>query len=683
MTKLYFLSLMKRYRVFYILFAAGALTFLFQAFDNFGPKFDDDNPYIDQPTRESFSHFQPPNGNYAPDVLTDAQGFDNFDIGVNYAEQHISGNPNNPYQMFFGVNGSPVNQWYSLDGHSWTTIGVTLPSGTCCDPWTAYDAQNNLFYSVLTSSGNWVAKSTNYGASFGSFLLAVSCGDRSTLAADQTNGPYANYLYASGWSSCNFARSTNNGASWTTTASGLPNTTPGNMIAVGPYGTTNGGAVVLVTITGSNPVPSTFNFYLSTNGGASLTLVGSSVISPGYVGLLQGSRLTINNARTRPYPMIAFDNSNGTYRGRLYCVYASNVPAGNGNKPDIKLQYSTNYGASWSSEYIVNDNANPQLSDQWFPAIWCDKTNGKLYIKWYDTRNNPSTYGVDVYATYSTTGGTSFVTSQKLTTANWVYPYPACPPASNCYRGDYDAIWGEKFSSFAVWYDGRSSSYANIGSYFPDFAMKVIPGTFGTLNGLGDSVFSYVSVPAVKLYTDRIKYTATVTPTPGSGTLAVSFFNRTNGTLQDTLTTYPDSLKIRIRTTGGVTSQAYTVTITGQGRIGNANGTPVHKRTITFSVLTGISKTSNQVPEKFLLYQNFPNPFNPVTNIKFDIAKTGHVKLVVYNINGEAVGTLTDEELAAGQYNYDFNASQLASGVYFYKLITPGYTSVKKMILIK
>jgi len=213
--------------------------------------------------------------------------------------------------------------------------------------------------------------------------------------------------------------------------------------------------------------------------------------------------------------------------------------------------------------------------------------------------------------------------------------------------------------------------------------MKVIPGSFGTLNGLGDSAISYVSAPAVKLYSGIARYTYTVTPTPGSGTLQVRFFNRTNGTLKDTITTYPDSLKVQIRTTGGVTSQAYTVTITGQGRIGNQNGTPVHKRNITFNVLTGISKTGNQVPEKFFLYQNFPNPFNPVTNIKFDLAKAGNVKLTVYNINGEAVATLVEDNLGFGQYNYDFDGVKLASGVYFYKLETPEFTSVKKMILIK
>jgi hypothetical protein len=149
--------------------------------------------------------------------------------------------------------------------------------------------------------------------------------------------------------------------------------------------------------------------------------------------------------------------------------------------------------------------------------------------------------------------------------------------------------------------------------------MKVFPATH-SLNGINDSDFSHVSVPSVKLYSQKIKYSAIVTPTPSSGTITVDFLNRTNNTIKDSLSTYPDSLRVRIRTSGGVTSGIYTVTITATGRIGGENGTPIHKRTITLDVLTGITQYNNEIPENFHLYQNYPNPFNPVTNIRFDIA---------------------------------------------------------------
>jgi hypothetical protein len=641
----------------------------------------DDYDYrFDQPTREYFSHFTPPQ--YAvPFVVTDALGYDNFNIGTNYSEQNLTVNPNNPLQMMFGVNGTSLLAiWYTTDGLNWSSGSASYPSGTCCDPWTAYDSLGNLYFSVLVSA-NYVAKSTNYGQSFGSFSYACPGGDRNTIAADYTGGPYSNYLYTAAWSpNCSFCRSTNGGVSWTTTFTSS-NTTPGNMICIGPSpnGAVQGGSVYFVSITGTNPAPSLFNFFRSTDGGATMQTMSSGAIAPGYVGTLNSvSRLVINNARTRPYPMIAADNSYGPYRGRLYCVYASNVPAGNGNKPDIKCQYSTNGGASWSSEVIVNDNANPQQSDQWYPAIWCEKTTGKLYVKWYDTRNSPSTYGVDIYATYSTNGGQSFVTNQRLTNATWTYPCPACGANQNCYRGDYDAIAANPLTSFAVWWDGRNCQYENYGAYFPDFAMLRRPTAFN-LQGQNDSGFIFVSVPSVKLYTEKAKFTASVSPNPPSGTITLTFLNRSNSNPQDSLTTYPDSLRLRVKTSGGVTNQTYTISILGKG----PNGTPVHLRTVSLTVMTGINISSNEIPDKFNLYQNYPNPFNPTTNIRFDVAKSGIVKLSVYDISGKLVKTLINTHYAVGEYNAEFDAMNLSTGIYFYKFEAPGFTSVKKMILVK
>jgi hypothetical protein len=537
-------------------------------------------------------------------------------------------------------------------------------------------------YAQLLGSGNRVWRTTNNGITWGTGVPSVPGGDRNTLAVDQTGGPYGGYLYASAWSpNANFARSTNFGASWTTTVSGAPNTTPGNMIAVGPNGSIQGGCVYWVCVTGSNPpgAPTIYNIYRSTNGGLNFTLVNNT-IQPGWVGVVIGSRLTINNCRTRPYPFLAADNSYGPFRGRLYCVYAGNDPPGNGNKPDIWCQYSTDQGATFQPPVRVNDNANPTISDQWFPAIWCDKFNGKLYIKWYDDRNNPASYGMDVYATYSTTGGASFAPNQRLTTATWTYPCPSVSGGSYC--GDYDGMVANKFSGTAIWTDHRNCNYTNMVAYFPDFAMKVIPSTFN-LNGISDSSFSYASVPSVKLYADKVRFTAAVSPTPPAGTITVSFLNRTNNSLQDTLTTYPDSVRVRVKTSGGVTSGPYTVTITGTGRIGGENGPPVHKRTINLTVLTGISQYNNEVPNSFYLYQNFPNPFNPATNIRFDIAKAGHVKISVFDVTGKQVAELVNGEYSTGKYIADFDAKELSSGIYFYKLETADYVNVKKMILVK
>ena len=103
----------------------------------------------------------------------------------------------------------------------------------------------------------------------------------------------------------------------------------------------------------------------------------------------------------------------------------------------------------------------------------------------------------------------------------------------------------------------------------------------------------------------------------------------------------------------------------------------------TGPITIGIENTESEIPAAYKLSQNYPNPFNPTTNIKFSIPKTGNVKLVIYDITGREIETLINENLTAGTYKTDFDASALSSGVYFYKLIAENFSDVKKMILIK
>ena len=88
-------------------------------------------------------------------------------------------------------------------------------------------------------------------------------------------------------------------------------------------------------------------------------------------------------------------------------------------------------------------------------------------------------------------------------------------------------------------------------------------------------------------------------------------------------------------------------------------------------------------PENFNLIQNYPNPFNPNTNISYSIATLGRVTLKIYDILGREVLTLVNEEKPAGRYEVNFNASSLASGVYFYQLRAGNFIQSKKMLLAK
>ena len=96
-----------------------------------------------------------------------------------------------------------------------------------------------------------------------------------------------------------------------------------------------------------------------------------------------------------------------------------------------------------------------------------------------------------------------------------------------------------------------------------------------------------------------------------------------------------------------------------------------------------VKEITVELPAKYSLVQNYPNPFNPTTNIIFDVAKLSDVKIVVYDVMGREVQILVNESLKPGTYETSFDGSSLNSGVYFYKLITDGFTETKKMLMLK
>jgi hypothetical protein len=116
------------------------------------------------------------------------------------------------------------------------------------------------------------------------------------------------------------------------------------------------------------------------------------------------------------------------------------------------------------------------------------------------------------------------------------------------------------------------------------------------------------------------------------------------------------------------------------------HGSGVCKLNITYNVTPVVSngQVSSEVPAAFALQQYYPNPFNPTTQIKYDIAKASYVAIKVFDVLGNEVATVFNGNLAAGKYSADFNASNLATGIYFYSLSVDGQKiDTKKMILVK
>lgn len=153
-----------------------------------------------------------------------------------------------------------------------------------------------------------------------------------------------------------------------------------------------------------------------------------------------------------------------------------------------------------------------------------------------------------------------------------------------------------------------------------------------------------------------------------------------------------DKLVVKVSTNGGTTFPYIIFNRQGTNLAtapdNSSSFVPTSGQWGTFAIsvnnaLTGIKPISVQIPEKFELAQNYPNPFNPTTTIKFKIAKQGIVSLIVYDLSGRVIETLINQHLEPGEYQYNLNAQNYSSGVYFYKLTTEYYTNIKKMVLIK
>jgi len=224
-----------------------------------------------------------------------------------------------------------------------------------------------------------------------------------------------------------------------------------------------------------------------------------------------------------------------------------------------------------------------------------------------------------------------------------------------------------------AWTDFRSNTFGNYVGYFPDYAMRMNPTTATINSNTGVKDFKMV-IPAVKLYTDTVIVTSTITPAPAAGTFAITYPSPGGNKLSH----FPDSLSVRV-TAANVTPGVYTLTVTAKG----PNGTPVHQRTVTVTTSTTSSINTEEVPVSFKLEQNYPNPFNPVTKIGYSLPKISDVKITVYNVLGKEIVSFYNEQQAPGNHFVLFNANSLTTGVYYYKIQAGSFTEVKKMTLLK
>ena len=135
-------------------------------------------------------------------------------------------------------------------------------------------------------------------------------------------------------------------------------------------------------------------------------------------------------------------------------------------------------------------------------------------------------------------------------------------------------------------------------------------------------------------------------------------------------------------------TQQFTTTAAGYGMtfatvnrgwVGCSGGT-IYRYT---GILSEVNNNNTSVPVSYKLEQNFPNPFNPTTTINYSIPKTSFVTLKVYNVLGNEVMSVVNEQQTANNYTYTLDFSKLSSGAYYYTLRAGDYSATKKLMLVK
>lgn len=349
-------------------------------------------------------------------------------------------------------------------------------------------------------------------------------------------------------------------------------------------------------------------------------------------------RLT-NNIKNSDYSSIAVDGNN------LYIIWMDDRD----NNNEIFLKKSTDFGFSWGNDIkLTNNSANSM-----YPSIAVNGTN--IHVVWSDNRDQ----NTEIYYKVSTDGGINWFNDNRLTydITNSVIP----------------SIALNENIIYVVWTDER------------DFV---------------EQIYFKRSTDNGATWSNDIRLTNTNYAASEPNVCVSS--NNIHIVWEDTRNLYPNfdiyykrstdygttwTNEVKINSSIGSSrfpfvtfSNNYIYAIWHNNRTGNWE---IYHSFNPIGNLVGIYSNNNFTLENYFLLQNFPNPFNPSTTIKYNILKEGFVKIYVFNNSGKEVMKLVNERKIAGNYEVKLNATNLSSGIYFYRIDLGSFFETKKMILIK
>lgn len=408
----------------------------------------------------------------------------------NQREQSIVINPTNPNNVVAFSNIDSVNgdlmadpgifSAYSFDGGQTWAQQLLFNDATSAEearrsPQAAFDRFGNLFLTYLTADGDIaLARSNDGGQSFFVQLLTFDGGhDQPSIATGPGPRPRLGSVWVSYASTAAAAGLPPHIDTQAAVVVGFgivgpfknPVAVPGSElvranfgdIAIGPrgeavvtyqaaVGNAAGPAIIFSNIDPDGLGPAGWSarrFVTSTN-------VGFARIIPG----------TSNSLGIDPEPNLAFDQSKGRFRGRLYITYVDAADTTT-NDTNVFVRFSNNGGLSWSGPILVHDTS---AGSQFNPAIAVDPSSGLVGLAWFDTRNNSSGQRYEVFATVSDTGGRSFSPNVKVSDGQSEASLAEVPPIGGLRAlgvGDYNKIDFVAGNLQVIWPDNSPGLFAN------------------------------------------------------------------------------------------------------------------------------------------------------------------------------------------------------------------------------
>ena len=579
-------------------------------------------------------------------------------VGDAANEPSIAVDPTNPNRMAIGwrqfntISNSfrQAGYGYSTDGGmNWTFPGVIESGIFRSDPVLDSDRDGNFYYNSLTNNPDFfchVFKSTDGGSSWDNGTFAQG-GDKQWMTIDKTESNGSGQVYAFWsyfYSTCSpgfFSRSTDFGIGFED-CSIVEEYPYWGTLAVAPEGE--------LYIGGSTGL----NFVVSKSSNARngsenvLWDFATEVVLDGMITSGSGP----NPGGLLGQTSIAVDNSVGVNRGNVYLLCS--VERASVTDPlDVMFSRSTDGGVTFSTPIRINDDPSTN-NYQWFGTMSV-APNGRIDVIWLDTRDNPGTYLSALYYSNSSDGGLTWAVNERL--SEIFDPHVGWPQQQK--MGDYFDMVSDNQGAFLSW--------------------------AATFNGEQDVYFSRIKDTVNVVPVELISFSSSITGSMVSLNWITSTELNNHGFEIERSLDDKNWNIIGFHSGIGTTTETQYYSFTDDISELLPNKVYYRLKQVDFNGNYRYSDVVEvvRIPTDYSLTQNYPNPFNPSTTIKYALSNPELVTLKIFNVLGKEVATLVSEQKPAGDYEVNFNADQLASGVYYYKLTAGDFISTKKMILLK